>query len=256
MSDTGSVVLVTGGSKGLGRAIAVYFGSRGWAVAVNYCNDRDGAEQTCRLIRDSGGNAFAVQADVTQRDQVDEMVQRVETQTGGIGALVNNSGIILRKSFLDTTEKEWADTFSVNVHGVFSVGQAVAKRMVQRGQGSIINVSSITGFVAVENRSAYAATKGAVIMLTKGMALELAPFGVRVNAVAPGIMGTDGVIDNLSRASVLSEYSRYVPSGRLGYPEECAAAAYFLASDEARYITGSVLVVDGGLSSRQALPKF
>jgi len=254
MSGSAKVVLITGASGGLGRAVALRFGQGGWTVAVNYRRNREGAEETCRLVRAAGGTAMACAADVADCDEVERMVEAVERETGGIGALVNNAGVVLRKPFLETEAGDWDDVFGINVRGTFLTGQAVARRMIGRGTGAIINISSIWGQVATASRAAYSATKGAVDALTKAMAIELAPYGLRVNAVAPGIMSTEGVVENLSRAGLLAEYGRHMPAGRLGTPEECAEAVYFLAGNEAQLINGAVLVVDGGLSSRQLLP--
>ncbi len=252
----GEAALVTGASRGIGKAVALRFAREGYAVAVNYRQDRAGAEEVLKEIRGFGGRALGIAANVADRAEVQRMMESVEKELGPLTVLVNNAGIVLRKSFLDTTDEEWEETFRTNVRAIFITSQEAARRMIPRGRGFIVNISSISGHVAVENRCAYCSSKGAVHMMTKAMALELAPHGIQVNAVAPGIMETEGIRSLMANPEMRASYEKYMPKGRLGWTEECAEAVLFLASEKASYINGAILVVDGGLSSRQALPRL
>jgi 3-oxoacyl-[acyl-carrier protein] reductase len=245
------VVIVTGASRGIGRATAVAFGAQGATVVVNYLRRSTAAEETADMVRAQGGGARVIQADVAQSADVRRLVEQTQRELGPIDVLVNNAGVVVRKDFLTISEADWDWQFDVNVKGVFLVSQYVARQMADRGKGSIVNVSSIDGSIAEENRAAYVASKGAVTMLTQAMALDLVRYGVRVNAVAPGIIATEDVTGGVSYSYSAADW---VPTGALGRPDECAAAILFLASEAASHVIGQVLFVDGGLSCRQPLP--
>lgn len=255
MSLSERVAVVTGSSRGIGRAIAIAFGKEGAKVVVNYLQAQAQAEQTADCVRESGGQALVVQADVSRRSDVERLMRLAQEEFGPVDVLVNNAGIVVRRDFLSSTEEDLDRQFAVNVKGLFLASLWVAKTMVERCEGTIIHVSSINGTVPEERRALYNASKAAVTMLTKSMAIELAPYGVRVNAIAPGVIDTDppGVMMPPERYSY--PVWDWIPLGRrMGLPEECAAAVIFLASEAASYITGHVLAVDAGLSCRQPFP--
>jgi 3-oxoacyl-[acyl-carrier protein] reductase len=249
------VVLVTGASRGIGRSIALAFAQEGDLVAVNYRADRTGAEETCRLIEAAEGQAWAVQADVGRLEEVRRMVERVETEVGPIGVLVNNAAAFERSFFLDTDEAAFDRSFAVNVRGLFFLSQAVARYMIERKSGAIVNLSSILAQEAVPYRTVYCATKGAIEGLTRAMALDLAGHGIRVNAVAPGFVETEALLQGLPGGGYLGRIEAYTPLGRLGEPLDIAQAVVFLASERAAFVTGQVLNVDGGITATEAGPR-
>lgn len=252
----GKVAIVTGASKGIGAAIAIEFGLNGAKVAVNYRDDSLGAERTVDGIMRAGGGAIAVKADVSDAKGAKSLVERAELELGPVEVVVNNAGILLKEHFLKTEERDWDATFAVNVKGAFLVSRFAAEAMTKRKKGSIINVSSVGGIVAYENRTAYCASKGAINLLTKAMALDLGPYGIRVNAIAPAVIETEMTARALSDPKVRSEFERYNPMGRIGQPLDCARVALFLASDDSAYVSGQIITIDGALSSRLAIPKF
>lgn len=247
------LVVVTGASRGIGRAIAEAFGHEGAHVVVNYRSDAGGAEETRRRITAGGGKATVIQADVSVAVDVQRLVERAEREFGPIEILVNNAGVVVRKTFLETTEQDYDWQFATNVKGLFLMSHAVAIRMAARQRGNIVNVSSVDGAVSEENRAVYVASKGAVTMLTRGMALDLVPYRIRVNAIAPGVITMDLPAAN-RYPDFAASLDAWMPMKRLGRPEDCAGAVLFLCSEEASYITGHVLAVDGGFGIRQPLP--
>lgn len=254
MSLKGKVVLVTGASRGIGRGIAQAFGQEGSRVVVNYRVEVEAAEETARLVRQAGGEAVVIRADVSRSADVQPMVERVESEVGPIAALVNNAGGTIRKDFLSTTEADWDWQFATNAKSVYLMCHAVASRMVQRRSGAIVNISSIDGHIAEENRAAYVASKGAVSMFSKALAIELIPYGVRVNAIAPGYIATEAIASGVAYPEHTEPLEKWMPAGRYGLPEEVGRAAVFLASDAASYVSGQVLFVDGAFGARQAMP--
>jgi NAD(P)-dependent dehydrogenase (short-subunit alcohol dehydrogenase family) len=250
----GKGVLVTGASRGIGRATALAFAQHGANVIINYRADEDGAKETLEQIQNAGGTGFIVQEDVADPSAVERMVLQIEGLVSSIDVLVNNAAAFNRSSFLDVNLEDFDASFNTNVRGVYYLSQLIAKGMVQRRQGSIIHISSILATLTIPQRSVYAATKGAIESLTKAMALDLVDFGVRVNAIAPGLIGTEAMTAGFGSDTMLAEMESHIPGGKFGRPEDIASAVMFLASDLARYITGVILPVDMGLSAREAGP--
>ncbi|MGH9432744.1 MAG: SDR family NAD(P)-dependent oxidoreductase [Terriglobia bacterium] len=242
------VALVTGASSGIGRATAEAFAAEGAQVAFNYLKNQGGAEAAAAGIRQKGGTAIIIQADVTKSTEVEAMFARVRQEWGRVDILVNNAGDLLaRRSLPDMTEDYWDQVMDLNLKSVFLCVKAVWKEMTSRKSGCIINVSSIAGRNGGgPGAAAYAAAKGGLITYTKGLAKELAPHGVRVNAVAPGVIATP-YHERYSPPELFQKYISAVPMGRAGTPEEIAAVITFLASNGARYITGETIEINGGM---------
>ena len=238
------VALVTGASRGIGRAVAARLGREGWAVAINYRVRRDKAEELRDALRARGCRAVACQADVADRGAVDEMLRSVRAELGPVSLLVSNAGIAGQMQFQDLAEADWDRYFAVNVKGAYHVIQAVLPDMLHAHAGSIVTVSSMWGLRGASCEVCYSATKAALIGLTRSLAMELAPTGIRVNCVAPGVMNTDMV--QVLGPETLRELAQMTPLGRLGSPEDIAAAVCFLGSDQASFITGQILTADGG----------
>ena len=236
--------LVTGSSRGIGRAIAVELAREGWAVCVNYLEHREAAEDLVRLLRAEGWEAIAVRADVSDRDAVEAMVRTAQAELGPIELLVNNAGISYQGLFQDTSNGIWDRTLAVNLTGARNAAQAVLPHMLSEKRGCIVNISSMWGLRGASCEVAYACSKAAIIGLTRSLALELAPSGIRVNCVAPGCIETDmvRVLGEETRAMLVEE----TPLGRLGTPEDIAHAVAFFASEKASFLTGQVLTADGG----------
>ena len=236
--------LVTGSSRGIGRAIAVELAREGWAVCVNYLEHREAAEDLVRLLRAEGWEAIAVRADVSDRDAVEAMVRTAQAELGPIELLVNNAGISYQGLFQDTSNEIWDRTLAVNLTGARNAAQAVLPHMLSEKRGCIVNISSMWGLRGASCEVAYACSKAAIIGLTRSLALELAPSGIRVNCVAPGCIETDmvRVLGEETRAMLVEE----TPLGRLGTPEDIAHAVAFFASEKAAFLTGQVLTADGG----------
>jgi len=248
----GKVALVTGAARGIGRGIALILAQEGARVAVNYVNRADAAEEVVRTIRDVGGEAVPIQADVGRYDETERLVRSSLEHFGRIDILVNNAGIVSRKPILEVPLEEWDRVVHTNFYGCFYCSRLVGQHMVaRRGGGKIISISSIHGRVAKAGMGPYCATKAAIDMFSKQLAVELAPHRINVNVVASGTITTDINIplykssrpeDVALREAVLKR----VPWGVIGEPEDIGRAVAFLASDAARYITGAVLYVDGG----------
>ena len=238
------IALVTGASRGIGRAIATELARRGWAVAIGYRVRRDKAEERAQQLTEAGCRAMICQADVSRREEVEAMVRRVEENFGPVSLLVNNAGIAGQSLFQELTEERWHEFFSVNVDGAFYASRAVLPHMLHEHTGCIVNISSIWGQRGASCEVAYSATKAALIGLTRSLAAELAPSHIRVNCVAPGVIRTD-MLDELPE-ELLPQLAEQTPLGRLGTPEDIAAAVAFLADPAAGFITGQVLTCDGG----------
>ena len=244
----GQRALVTGGSRSIGRGITLGLAREGADVAVNFRHSREDAQDAVRHIEEMGRRAIAVQGSTDSHSDVERFVAEADDFLGGIDILVNNAGILKRTPLLEISEDEWDGILDVNLKGYFLVGQAVARRMVEaETPGAIVNVSSAGQAVAAPNLTHYCVSKAGVEMLTKQMALELAPHKIRVNAIAPGLIETD-----LNRADIARDDFREgrlarIPLGEIGAPEDLVGAVVFLASnEEARLVTGASLFIDAG----------
>lgn len=248
MRLSGKVAVVTGASRGIGRAIALELAKEGADVVVNYRSGSREAEEVVEKIRGMGRKAKAVRADVSDPDQVEEMASIAFKEFGGVGILVNNAGMIRKAPLEEITPEEWDKVISVNLNGVFYAMRSFGTRMIKQGGGSIVNIASVAGHVPLDGGGAYSASKAGVIILTRQAAVEWGPKGVRVNAICPGPIVTDMLRSEYTEEE-LRRRERLTPVGRLGRPEDVAKLAAFLASDDASYITGAVYDLDGGLSS-------
>ncbi len=241
------VAIVTGGSRGLGRAMALAFAREGASVVVASTNLARG-RAVVDEIEALGGQGFYTCTDVSQADAVQKMVQTVLRRFGQIDILVNNAGIHLGAPFVEEPEEMWRRLFQVNVLGVVFPSQAVVPHMMERKQGRIVHISSKAAVVGEPGHAAYSASKGAVLSLTRAMAVDLAPYNITVNAVCPGPTYTDMLLGALPEEAQREALAAETPLGRLGQPEDIAAAVLYLASDEAGWCTGQALSIDGGLS--------
>jgi 3-oxoacyl-[acyl-carrier protein] reductase len=239
------VALVTGGSRGIGRATAARLAAEGATVAI-LDQDHDGARDAAQELIASGGKSVGIGCDVGERDQVRAAVADVVRHFGRLTVLVNNAGIIRLGAFLDMTDEVWAQVLRVNLNGMFVVAQEATRQMKNQGLGRVINMSSVSAHVAHSGQIAYSVTKAGIEAMTRTMAVELAPFGITVNAVAPGAIDTNFSAGQLTADAKAQRIAR-IPLGRFGDPAEVAGVVAFLASSDAGYITGSVVFVDGGL---------
>lgn len=239
-------VLITGASRGIGKATAIEFAKKGYVVAVNYNKSKSEAEKLCREITALGGKAKAFSADISKADSVKKMVKDVLEHFGKIDVLINNAGVALNQGlFTDFTEEDIEKVFKTNVFGMMNVTKEVIPEFIKKKSGKIVNVSSVWGVLGASCEVIYSSSKGAVIAFTKALARELAPSGVCVNCIAPGMIDTD-MNSHLSDADKKA-FSEEIPLYRIGKADEVAKAVYFLASEDADYITGKVMEVDGGL---------
>ena len=245
MRLAGKVALVTGAQQGIGKAIALAYGREGASVVINYLDSQPAAEESASQIRAMGQRAVIIAGDVAQAADVRRLVE-AGTSLGGIDILVNNAGIFPRVEFLDMTEAQWDEVLNVNLKGTFLCTQAVAQKLVERGRsGVVINLASSAAFRSSPRGVHYVASKAGIVGVTRATALELAPYRVRVNAIAPGTTDTAQPRYGMSEEE-LQAAGRQVPLGRMGTPEDVADLAVFLASEEARHITGQTLHVNGG----------
>lgn len=236
------VCIVTGGASGIGRAIAARFCAEGARVVLADVNAAGAATAAAAL----GG--LAVPTDVRDAAAVDRLVRVTLETLGRVDVLVNSAGIGRLGSALETTPEAWDEVLAVNLTGTFLASRRVAQEMVAAGRGKIVNIASVTGLVGYAGRVAYCVSKAGVVMLTKAMALDCAPYGVQVNAICPGVVRTPMTEAVLADPAALAEKVADIPLGRLGQPEDVAAAAVYLASADSDFVTGHALVVDGGMS--------
>lgn len=245
----GKTVVVTGSSKGLGAAMAQRFGAEGMNVVTNFRTDEAGARATVRAVEDAGGAAAAVQADVSTEQGVQALYEAALFSFGGIDVWVNNAGVERREASENKSLEEWQHILDVNLTGVFAGCRCAARHFLKHGrEGVIINMSSVHEIIPWPGFADYAASKAGVGMLTKTLALEYADRGIRVNAVAPGAMDTSINAEKFADPSTRASVERLVPLGCIGEPDDVAAAAAWLASSQAKYITGLTLYVDGGMT--------
>ncbi len=238
------VAFVTGSSRGIGRAVARELAAQGYAVGINYIQAADQAAHLVEELTAAGYQAKAVQADVADRQAITSAIRAVEAEFGPVTLLVNNAGISQQHLFQDVTDEFWHRVFSVNVDGAFHTIQAVLPHMIREKTGCIINISSIWGQRGASCEVTYSSTKAALIGLTRSLAMELAPSGIRVNCVAPGVINTDMV--KVLGEETLQQLAEETPLGRLGTAEDIAATVAFLADERASFITGQVITSDGG----------
>ena len=240
----GKSAIVTGAGRGIGKAIARKFLQEGAEVLI--CDVDPGRVEEARRELASLGPVHGEVADVTSREEVEELVSRARGSLGRIDVLVNNAGVALYERFLEITDKDWNDTLAVNLTGVFLCSQVVAREMRERGSGAIVNMASTNGILGEPGLAPYNASKAGVVLLSKTMAIELAPHNIRVNSVCPGFIFTDLALEGGMSEEEIRAYTSKIPLNRYGRVEEVANAFAFLASDEASFITGTELVVDGG----------
>lgn len=237
-------VLITGASRGIGRAAASAFAKEGYSVAVNYNKSEEKAQSLCRELCGYGVTAGAYRADVSDKAAVTEMIRRIESEFGGIDVLVNNAGIAEQALFTDITEEMWDRMFAVNVKGAYNCAQAVLPGMIREKRGRIVNVSSMWGISGASCEVHYSASKAALIGFTKALSKEVGLSGITVNCVAPGVIKTE--MNAMLTEETLAALKDETPLNRIGTPEDAAEAILFLASEKAGFITGQVLSVDGG----------
>ncbi|MCJ7738427.1 MAG: 3-oxoacyl-[acyl-carrier-protein] reductase [Anaerolineae bacterium] len=240
------VAIVSGASRGIGRAVAIELASRGALVAVNYNTNEAAAGEVVSAIKEAGSSAVAVKADISQLDQATRLVEQTLDAFGRVDILVNNAGITRDGLLLMMSESDWDEVIRINLKSVFNCSKAVARQMMRQRYGRIINISSVSGVVGQAGQTNYSASKAGMIGFTKSLAKELGQRGITVNAVAPGFVVTDLTAD--LPAELMRKAIDVTPLGRMGQPEEIAYAVAFLASDEAAFITGEILTVDGGIS--------
>ena len=245
----GKVAVVTGASKGIGAGIAKHFAAEGAAVVVNYASSKTDADKVVVEIAKAGGKAVAVQGSVAKKADVEKLFSAAEKAFGKIDILVNNAGVVVIKSITEQTEADWDKVLSVNLKGVFLCCHRVVQEMIKQKRGAIVNIASIAAFHYTVPHVPYAASKAGVVALTRDVAYEVARFGVRVNAIAPGPIETP-MMGTALTAQQKDAYARNIPLGRLGQPQDIGEAAVFLASDAASYITGATLPVSGGTDLR------
>ena len=244
--------LVTGASRGIGAATARALAAEGWSVGINYSRDRQGAEAVASSIEEGGGTAVAVGADVADGEAADEMLSRVSDELGPVLVLVNNAGTTADNLSMRLSDEDWSRVLDVNLTGAFRLTRAALGPMMRQRFGRVINVSSVVGLRANPGQANYAASKAGLIAFTRTVAAEVARRGVTVNAVAPGLIETELTRDftgNGADSNASSALLDAIPARRTGTPEEVATAIRFLASDDAAYVTGAVLPIDGGMSA-------
>jgi NAD(P)-dependent dehydrogenase (short-subunit alcohol dehydrogenase family) len=246
-SLSGQVALVTGAKRGLGRELALTFARAGADVAL-CTRDVEGSalQGVADEVKKMGRRSLAVQADTSRATDVDNLVAKVVQEFGRIDVLVNNAAVLIKGMVLDMPLADWERHFDVNVKGYYLVSRAVAAKMIERKKGSIINISSDLAFKAIPAHAAYCTSKAAIIMLTRALALELGPYGIRVNTVAPGMFRTELSKPNWTNPEFMKHMESITPLGRIGEPEEMTGAVLYLASSASSYVSGTTILVNGG----------
>lgn len=240
------VALVTGSSKGIGKAVAIRLAKDGFVTIINYSHSEAPALEVIKTITENGGIAKAIKCDCSKLDEVKAMVNEIVKEYSTIDVLVNNAGIVRDEYLLMMTQKNIDECFDLNIKGYFYCTQQVALKMMRKKKGSIINMSSVSGKFALPGQTVYSASKGAINSFTATAAKELARYGIRVNAIAPGFIKTE-MLDHIP-SEKMEEYLKNIPLHRLGEVDDIANIASMLASDESSYLTGQVITLDGGLS--------
>lgn len=241
----GKVAIITGASRGIGRAVALELARNGAKVVINFAGNRAAAEQVLAAVKENGGEAILHQADVADQAAVEAMFKAATDAFGRVDILVNNAGITRDNLLLRMKEEEWDAVMNTNLKGIFNCTKVAAKIMMKQRTGKIINMTSVVGLMGNAGQANYAAAKAGVVGFTKATAKELASRNITVNAIAPGFITTD--MTAVLSGDVKADLAKQIPLGRLGAPEDIAAAVLFLASDAAGYITGQTLAVDGGM---------
>ncbi|MBE0478199.1 SDR family oxidoreductase [Candidatus Aerophobetes bacterium] len=247
MSLKNKTAIVTGAGRGIGEAYALGFAKKGANVVVVDINPSD-AKSVAKKIEKLGSKVLVQISDVTKKADAEKMVEETLKSFGKIDVLVNNAGILFQEPFISSTEEQYYKMYDVNVKGVFLCAQAVSKQMIKQKKGKIINVSSIAAIVGQTNLSLYSSSKGAVLSLTRAMALELAPYNIQVNAILPGTTETPMAAEALANPQTRAQLTSGIPLGRLGKPEDHVGAVLYFASEESNWCTGQTLIVDGGYS--------
>ena len=248
MKLSGKIALVTGSSRGIGREIAMAMAREGADIVINYSRSKDAAEEAAREIEKLGRRTLTVQASVTERAQVEHLIGSTVEEFGQLDILVNNAGGFPIKPFAAVTDEEWDEVMTLDLKSVFLCSQVALSTMRTQRSGTIVNIASVSGLVGAVSMVPYSAAKGGVIAFTKALAREVAPMGITVNAIAPGIIETDTAM-SVFPETALKAYTTYqVPLGRLGRSADVVGLTVFLASDDAGYITGQVYAVDGGFT--------
>jgi len=245
LSLEGKVVIVTGGGTGIGRSIALEFAKAGADVVVT-SRKLANLKKVADEVRALGKRSLAVPVDITKKTEIDNLVQRVMDEFGSIDILVNNAGTIIRASLLEHSEEDWDTVLDTNLKGYYLCSQAVGTRMVEQKKGNIINIASLRAITAAPGRASYCVSKAGVPMLTRVLALELAPYNIRANCIAPGWVKTDINKALWGNPETYKQITAEIPMGRWAEPSDIAGVALFLASDVSSYITGHTIVVDGG----------